>query len=408
MSGEASVHTHREASGQYRMSLSTKLDKKTDHGTQSFEWLLHSGIQDHSGEPDFHGGINAWFDMRTGLYPFIYSEIVGYGVNAHLFRYTRTKDERYLEAAQEAGQWLIDSTDAGTGLVYTRINQPAFNQPYFNTSVFAFDQWVIIYGLACLGRIDKNAPYLDKALSLAEFLMARMINQDGSFEPMFNLGENRAESPGGKWSRQSGAFHGKALMGLTVLHDITGDDRYEDVAENLLNFTLGQQRPDGRFITQSDDESTHLHPNLYALEGLLSFALARRRDDVMDRVEQGLCWILDNLNDDGTVYCFYRDERFSPFVRADVLAQTLRVGSVLLQRKRLCGYETAIEKVHEALLQYRLQEGPQAGGFFYGQEENGKVHYHVNAWVTMFAAQALDLYQDFREGGEHYDMSYFV
>ncbi len=371
-------------------------------------WLLESGIQESGMDVRYRGGMYAWLDLKTAAYPFIYSEITGYAVNAYLFFYALTKDAKCLEAARLAADWLLAHRYSDSGLVRTRLNHPAFDQPYFENWTFTFDQWIIVYGLACLAEVTRESTYHEAARSMADFLLAQTVKPDGSFYPVYNVTRSRSEETNDKWSRESGSFHAKALMALAKLAALTQKSEYRGAADALCRWTMDRQQKDGRFITQQSDGSTHLHPHFYTLEGLLSYGLSEKKDAAISAARRGLEWALDLSGQNGQLYCFFSEGSFLPFILADNLTQALRVGAAMESHGLLEGRHAALEALHTRLLSFQLLAGREQGGFFYGQEENGQIHYHVNAWVTMFAAQALAVSEPMAAAHMPYDMSFFV
>jgi len=355
----------------------------------AFSWLLHSGIQDQTPSPDKNGGVNAWFDVRTQSYPFLYSEITGYAVNAYLFAYTQTGESAYLTASKMAADWLIRQEFPENGLIRTRVNHDHFRVPYFDEWVFTFDQWIIAYSLACLAQACGEKTYLTHAVKMADFLLANTVRPNGLFFPVYHVGRKEPEATGDKWSRQSGGFHAKALMALDKIHELTGQSSYAEAARKLFSATLELQQPDGRFITQDNEGSTHLHPHLYTVEGLLQYGLFHGNGEALKAALRGVEWVLAGQRQDGVVFSFFKDQAFQPFTRADVLAQTLRTAVKLQQTGLLKGKDSELKKLRDKLLSFQVQQGSMRGAFFYGQEQDGSIHYHLNAWVTMFAAQAL-------------------
>ena len=375
---------------------------------KAFQWLLESGIQVRSQDPKTEGGVCSWYDLKTKSYPFIYAEITGYAVNAFLFYYRRTQNEKHLSAAIRAGQWLIENRDATTELVLTRQWLSNTSEAYYDDCFFVFDQWVIVYGLANLSAVSGEKRFLNAAVSIADFLLRHTKKPDGFFEPLYDCKEKKSKAFNDKWSRQSGSFHAKALMSLALLFKLTGAAVYRKAADQLLTKTLSIQTSDGRFITQDNEQNTHLHPFIYTLEGLVSYGLSDNRAVVWPAVERGMKWILERQNPDGSLYCFFRNGRFQPSIRVDTLAQAIRIGTVCLSRGLLTGFENALDRLRTKMNSYQMTEGPQTGGFLYGTEENGAVHEHVNAWVTMFAAQAMCIQDELRNSQAPYDMSFFI
>src|SRR3989344_5546864 len=299
---------------------------------QAFEWLLNSGIQIRTTNPSTNGGVASWFDLDRASYPFIYAEITGYAVNVFLFQNKITNNPTYLSSAVLAGDWLLKNRCSKTGLVQTRYWLDKTKAPYYDQCFFTFDQWVIVYGLACLASASGEQRFQTGAVSIANFLIDQTIKKDGFFYPLYDLTQQKSVEFGDKWSRQPGSFHAKALMAFAKLTSLTGEHRYSEYAKRLLEKTLPVQKPDGRLGTQDNEGSTHLHPFLYTLEVLASYALSEKKKEVLAAVEQGVKWILDRQNDDGSIYCFYKDSQFQPFIRADVLSQTLRIASILMQQ----------------------------------------------------------------------------
>ena len=389
-------------------SSAKKNNEVVNKSLKAFQWLRDSGIQIRSKNPATDGGVCSWFDLERESYPFIYAEITGYAVNAFLFQHQVTGDPLYLASAVRAGDWLLKNRCAKTGLVLTRYWLDQTKAPYYDQCFFTFDQWVIVYGLACLADICGERKFRDGAIAIANFLLSQTVKNDGIFYPLFDSAQKKSVEFGDKWSRQPGSFHAKALMALAKLAAMTGESVYRDSADQLLRKTLSIQSADGRFVTQDNEGSTHLHPFLYTLEGLASYALSKGQNELLLSVERGAKWILDRQNQDGSVYCFFNGQNFKPFVRADILAQTLRISSILMQRGFLAGYSDALDKLRTKLESFQVIDGPQTGGFMYGQEENGSAHRHVNAWVTMFASQAMCIHDGLRQTHAPYDMAFFV
>ena len=359
-------------------------------------WFLNSGIQDRSPEPVLYGGVNAWFDMRSNAYSFIYGEITGYAVNAYLFFYQLTGKAEYLEAAKKSAQWLLKNAYPETGLVRNRVNQPGFEVSYFENWIFMFDQWIMVYSLACIFAQTKEVRFLDQAVLMAKFLLEKTSREDGSFYPVWDAKGAKPQAMGDKWSRQSGSFHAKALMALQKLWELTSDNSFLAAGEKLAAWTLARQQKDGRFVTQDSNNSTHLHPHLYTLEGLLSWGVSRSDEACIESARRGVEWILKNAFQNGFVYSFYDGSVFLPFVRADIQAQTLRMGAIL-SAQGVSLDQGALDAIAQKLRTYQVTAGPQKGAFLYGQEQDGSVMYHMNAWVTMFAAQALWLQEEGRQ-----------
>lgn len=390
-------------------SLTPILKTQSNHVRFAIEWLVNSGIQNLEANPQVNGGVHAWFNQETGKFSFLYSEITAYAVNAFLFLYQFTNDIRYLERAKSAANWLLRVAWRINGGVKTRLELDDESTPYFSHRTFTFDNWIVAYALCNLYKVTGETVYLEKGNELGKFLMAQTTREDGLFYPIFDVEAQKPESPNDKWSRQSGSFHVKALFALIDLSDLTKNSLYLDCASKLAKAVLALQKDDGRFITQENNQTTLLHPHLYTLEGLFYLGYKRNQPECFKAVEKGLQWIFDSHQDRDSICCFFQDGHFLPYVRVDTLAQTLRLGTILIGMGRsLPNLRRRLEHLRTQLLSYQIHSGPHRGGFLYGQEENGLIHRHVNAWVSMFAMQALLIYDVLNKQENTYKFDFFV
>ena len=372
------------------------------------KWLLNSQIQNSQPNPKFKGGMHAWFDQDTKSYSFLYSEITGYSINAFLFLYHLLNEKRFLNKAEEAAAWLINVAYQPKSGVQTKFPNSENKESYFESWTFTFDNWIVAYGLANLFEVSRKNKYLEVAVDIADFLLSKTQTEIGMFYPVYNIQAKKPETTYDKWSRQPGSFHAKALLALLKLNKITNEKRYHLAAEKLALAVLTIQQPNGRFITHDQSGSTLLHPHLYTLEGLAAFGFAKENFQIVESVQKGIEWVLKNQNSDGSIYCFFENGSFRPYIRADILAQTLRMGSILVSHGHFLRYKQSLNRLRNCLITYQVKSGPQTGGYLYGQEENGKVHNHVNSWVSMFAAQALAIHDSFLVDNRPYHFDFFV
>ncbi len=356
------------------------------------QWMLKSGIQNIDPSSPAFGGVNAWLDLTNETYPFIYGEITGYAINMFLHNHHKYQDPKYLDAAKLAADWIINNRIGKSKLVLNRLDHQIPEVPYFQGSYFVFDQMMIIYGLAELADVAGDEKYIKHAEELSLFLIEKCAKQNGSFFPMYNESTGEAEEKGDKWSRQAGGYHAKGLMALLKVSELTLNKKIKETAQSLYEWTLNIQENDGQIITQDNKKSTHLHPFLYTLEGMLYYGVNTKSEEALNYVEKSIHWIFEHKNNNHGIFCFYENGEFRPFERVDTLAQLLRVASALYRTGRLKSRENEVHALASHLLKHRINEGAQKGAYFYGQEENGKIHYHANCWVSMFASQAIDYY----------------
>ncbi|MFC1570706.1 hypothetical protein ACFL4E_02875 [Candidatus Omnitrophota bacterium] len=186
------------------------------------------------------------------------------------------------------------------------------------------------------------------------------------------------------------------MLGFTDLFDVTGDEKYKKAAFNLCRSSLTFQKDSGRFVTSRSDESTHLHPHAYSAEGLLYAGVYFKKEEFIDSAVKAVEWALDSQLADGGIPKKFENGNFIPFYRSDILAQMLRLGVLLRGLRKLdMKYDVHLEKLYKKLLSFQyLGPGEQSGGFFYGTSLDGVERAHLNSWCTMFAFQAMIMYED--------------
>ncbi|MBI5061129.1 MAG: hypothetical protein HZB67_02345 [Candidatus Aenigmarchaeota archaeon] len=358
-------------------------------------WLLSSGIQNITSN-EKNGSFNSWYDIDSGSYPYMYSEITGYGITALLYLYDITGKEIFLERAKLAGDWLL-SVIQDCGGVIAKI----YHDGRKDERIFAFDNGMVLYGLANLARVSGDNSYSDGTKRIADFLL---LMQSSGMNALFDT-EHGPFNSKEKWSTQAGGYHAKLSLGLLEAAKILGRSKYAKAAEELCNKAIKFQDPSGRFVfdTLSDAKATHLHPHAYACEGLVYADKFLGRQRFMDNVERAVKWSLDQQMSDGGLPTLCSPTSSDKSQRTDILSQHVRLGVLMLQEGRLAGYSERINALLKRLMSFQNNSGKQAGGFFYGYE-NGKKMNHINSWCSMFALQAVR----YGEHGKKVKIDYFV
>jgi len=361
----------------------------------AIKWILHSGIQNISEDKKKHGGFNSWFDLDKKNYKYIYSEITGYGKTTLSFLYDRTGDSLFLERAVLAGEWLLDNAFHELGGVRTRYylddDKEAADYSFESGQLYTFDSGMALFGLLSLYKFSKDKRFLDGAIKIGKFLVDKCQKPDGSLFAYYDSARGLV-SEYKKWSTQSGSFHAKTAMGLSLLYEMSGDIKYLKSAESLCDAALKFQEKDGRFVTFFEGGGTHLHPHLYSCEGLLFVGRKLNNEKYISAAVSGIIWALSNVKDGGILNYLFMGGSFNLYERTDALSQLLRLSSFCLQ-KGLIGddYQEKIKSLASRLLNFQEKE---SGGFYYGFHDNGEKLNHINSWCTMFALQALCYYDD--------------
>ncbi|MBI1978607.1 MAG: glycoside hydrolase family 47 protein [Candidatus Aenigmarchaeota archaeon] len=365
------------------------------------EWILNSGIQNLNSNGAFNGGFNSWFDVEKKRYPFIYSEITGYGLTTLLFLNSIFKNEISLSRAKLAAEWVISNAFHPSGGIKSRCyyekseedEQYSFERGF----LYSFDSAIVMNGLLNLYAAIKNPVYLKTAQKIADFLIDKMMTKKGVFYPLYDQLSQTTKSTYDKWSTQSGSFHSKIFIGLIKLSEITKEERYIEVVKKSQGTLLKFQRNDGRFITDEKDGSTNLHPHCYSIEGLLYAGVKLNDEKLIERLAKAVEWVFNNQLDDFSIPQLFSNRGSIKYERSDITAQVIRLGSFLIQNNYLdAGYMKNLDASKDRLLSLQNMNNEQRGGFFYGFDQNGIRLKHLNSWCTMFSIQALAFYHSLK------------
>jgi rhamnogalacturonyl hydrolase YesR len=368
------------------------------------DWLLNSGIQSASGY------FTGWYDMDEGKYPFIYDEMIGYGIETFLFLYDQEKRSEYLDKATMAADWLIKhmkyrgDDPMAKGAFMWKYDLP--DGPW-DTNVYAFDTGICLSALVDLFRFTRKQRYLNSAISAADWLVNAMQNEDGSFKACY---DPKSLSFGtGRWSKMPGSYHAKLSIGLLKLHKITGDERLKESMKNLCNWVLKLQDEDGKFKTNGNSEDVYVHAHCYAAEGLLYAG-----KELFDRRLRGagikaVNWLLSAQKPNGAIARWYERAYFngglSPDENTEALAQTIRLLLICNNDEHgTTNHRNPLsDKLEKALnrlltMQHLGTGDKEATGGFYYAILDGELVPHINCCATLFSIQALKMCLDWKSG----------
>jgi hypothetical protein len=342
------------------------------------DWVLNSGIQNIS-KDERNGGFNSWYDIENKKYSYVYSEITGYGITTLIYLYKMTGRKIFLDRAKLAFNWITKFA-LKDGFVQARYAEG------FDNIIYSFDNGMVLFGMTNLCRVTKAESDMDFARKIADFLVSMQKN-DGLFYAMYDAKKRENFNVDEKWSKVSGSYHAKLSLGLLDAYDVLGDLKYKKSALRICEESLKMQK-DGRFLTFKGE--TNMHPHSYSAEGLLFAGIMLDKKRFIDSALDAMSWSLKNQLPSGGLPSTYPNDMNE---RNDVLAQTLRLSSVFLQRGEIEDKEK-VEKLKNRLLESQNISGEHVGGMFYGYE-NGKKLNHINSWVSMFALQSLIYYDSY-------------
>lgn len=363
------------------------LDKPIE---SAIKWVLESGIQNISSDKKMNGGFNSWFDLDKKKYPFIYSEITGYGITTLLYLYKITKNKIFLNRAILAADWIISNALQKSGAVKTRYYYETLDANHMysfeNQIIYAFDTGMVLNAIISLYKVTKKDVYLNVAIKIAEFLLS-MQKSDGSFNSMHDAKSKKNYSTDEKWSRTSGSYHAKISIGLLEVFNITGENKFKKSSEKICKNSMKFQKEDGRFTSLKN--TTHLHPHSYSIEGLVYAHRFLEKKKFIKSAELAIKWVLSKQLSNGGLPTS-SSEKLDTNERTDILSQILRMSIYLMQQEHLpYDYREDLVRLKNRLLQFQNDSQTEhMGGFFYGYENRIKMN-HINSWCTMFALQSL-------------------
>ena len=340
-------------------------------------WLAHSGIQAES------GGLFRYYRGDLSEYKNISTEITAYGIQAYL-QLPLPGQPGLLSNALRAGQFLCyDATDPQTGLLPFEAS-PDGSRPC--RLAYFFDCAITMRGLLALWNATGDPMYLERTERCGATLMGTMSRVDGSFFPMLDLDSGVPFVGADSWSLQPGVHHLKAGLAFWELAEVTSSGLFSKTAETLLQWCLHQHE---MFLPGDSDSARvadRLHAYCYFLEGLLPF-LEKRFETVL--VLQGGITRVEKL----------LAETRPALERCDTIAQLLRL-------RLLSDYIGVVEldipaaaREAESLLTFQLQTDDRRanGGFSFGRR-NGQLLCHASPVSTIFALQALRIWNQYQKG----------
>ncbi len=337
------------------------------------EWFLRSGIQ----QPN--GGVARYY--RTDLernHP-VSTEITGYAASTFVYLHTVTGDARYLDRAVAAARFLTRTAwDSASRTMPFEIDPPALS--YF------FDCGIVVRGLVSTWRATADGEFLDVAAALGKSMVRDFASADGSFHPVLSLpGKRPLERDAGRWARCPGCYQLKAAMAWWDLLNATAAEQFREPYERVLEYSLGVC---GGFLPGHPERPKvmdRLHAFLYFLEGLLPSAHEPR---CAAAIRDGIARAAHHLR-----------EIAPEFERSDVYAQLLRM-RLYADRAGVMPLDRAAAQFEaERLAEFQVagSDPSTGGGFYFGRKAGGWLP-HVNPVSSGFALQALELWDECRNG----------
>lgn len=375
--------------------MKNKIDRNIN---LALRWLIKSGIQNQNIKNlTKYGGFNAWYDITSKKYSYLYSEITGYLITSMLFHYEVTKKKFFLKSAELSANWLINNAqDKYGGFKCLYLIDKNLSYKKKENYIYSFDNGVIINGLVNLYKITKKKKYLNSANKSGSFLISNFFKRNFELKPIFDIKKKKYIHSKHEWSMISGSYHTKACMGLINLYSVNKQKHLLTFAKKLLNFYTKKQKKSK--LLKSTNNSTNFHPYCYSLEGYWSCGKFLRSKRYLETSNFGTRELLKKINSDGLPPRILYKNKLNYNERIDILCQTLRLIILNLSQKKLTNIEKEkINKLIKNILMYQKLKNKNLkinGGFLWGKKSDGNNTNNVNSWVTSFAAQSLSIFNN--------------
>ena len=337
---------------------------------------MRSGIQEPS------GGVARYFRSDTNCNAAVSTEITGYAVSAlaYLHSVPRAGNEtsEYLDATRRAAGYL--TSDAWNGTSHTFPFEPGSPHAYF------FDIGIIARGLraawCATGDEAFRSRAKDAALSLAFDFMG-----DGSFHPVITLPEKQPLEYEPRWSRKPGCYQLKSALAWLDDDEPHGRRLFDEV----LKCSLATHES---FLADEPDREKlmdRLHAYCYFLEALLFVS-------EQNAARQALRWGIDRVAE-------LLREIAPEFERSDVCAQLLRVRLVAHYARTVALDERAAQEEADRAATYQSgSSDPRLNGGYWFGRKRGEMLPFMNPVSTAFCMQALEMWEQHRNGAWRFEL----
>ncbi len=359
---------------------------------------------------DYEANLEIFFDQETnavvepgredGAPRFLFTEVTGYALLDFLQLYSITGNKKYIEKSRTSADWIINSAQDSSGGVLTRYyfdkdtNPELADKSFSGRRIYSFDTAICLRGMVAVYDHTHDEKYLESAVRMGDFLIGKMIDQDGVVAAIFDGKLGRPDEPNPEvWSRCFGAFHSKVGEALVDLAASSGDRRYEEAAILLCEKLLAFQSQDGNFETSRG--GTELHPHCYATEGLLHVGRMTKNEKLISAAHKATVWALSRC-EGGEIaqsFDFATGKPLSRF-RTDALAQVLALASDLMQMGRLGSeYQEILDQLAGTILCMKQNGDGYYRYGYYEREFNGKFESNTRSyWTNMFCLRGFYKY----------------
>lgn len=260
-------------------------------------WLLDSGVLIGASHHPAYGGVHAGYDVRSGKWLFVYSEITGYAASMFCRLHEVTGDARYLCAAETCAAFLLRYQAPGNSGPAAGAFPQGFALPDMTVMArhYSFDAAMCIQGLLDLYRINGDPALRNAAKAAGEWLLSMKDPSSGGFFSSVEANTGCREHAGPNFHEDLGCLHAKHAIALLKLHEATGDIKYKHSAVEVCDWVLSLQDRDGAFWANAARSYVYTHAHCYATEGLLFASHRLGEPRYRAAVDRACAWLGNSI-----------------------------------------------------------------------------------------------------------------
>lgn len=362
-------------------------------------WLALTHIRQADGNLLGHGGLKQGYDSVKHRYPYIYSEITGYGISLFVNAYRWTGDAFYLKLAKEAADFIIRIMTQVKEETHRGSVPHGYSLPDYHAyqQYFSFDAAMCMQGLLDLHALQPSSELIQAAWAIGNWLVSKMQREDGAFLSLYNAETGEFRHSGKNFFDDYGCLHAKHAIGLLKINRLSGDARFLEAVWRVCNWVLTLQDPDGGIQATERQPQVVSHAHCYAVEGLLYAHAILGEERYLRAAIKGGEWLRVHQGKNGAILIGYehrwwRMDRkihqwLKPIQVSDATAQAIRIWLILYEKTGQMGFLQASQRAVAFLIsmQCRQATDPDKVGGFYFHPGNPFQY----TWCTMFAVHAL-------------------
>lgn len=239
------------------------------------DWLLYMQNND--------GGYSRKFSFISGR-DASYIETTGYIIPTLL----KFKDEKYVNSALKAGDWLLKIQNSNGSFSEIDNNQP-----------FVFDTGQVLFGLNALYEFTNDEKYKNAIEKASNWLM-EVQEEDGSWEKY-------------AYNKQKHSYYSRVASALYKSGTLLENKMFREGALKNIEWVLLQQLENGyfKYASFTKEVPAYLHTLIYILEGLLDIYEYTQDEKILDAILNNASNFKNiNLSED-LILCSQYDENFN-------------------------------------------------------------------------------------------------